>query len=202
MDVLKEVKVVASKAQSLDELYENGRKWVDKLFELGIVKEGDRVLDFGAGVGRVSIPLKARGCIVTAVERRPNMVRMLRDSDILTIEASDMSEVRCMEGEELDLIIASYVFQHQGLSHVQELVAQASELSNKLLFTIPTFEYWKGKPPYKLLGKDSTDERFEACEESFVYYEKEVWSFLKDSAYTRLEKIDFPNDSMYLASRV
>jgi 2-polyprenyl-3-methyl-5-hydroxy-6-metoxy-1,4-benzoquinol methylase len=44
----------------------------------GIVKPGSRILDFGAGTGRLAIPLAARGHRVTAVEPSGGMLKVLR----------------------------------------------------------------------------------------------------------------------------
>ena len=40
-----------------------------------------RVLDVGAGTGRVAIPLSARGCQVVAIEPSPGMLEQLRQKD-------------------------------------------------------------------------------------------------------------------------
>ena len=43
--------------------------------------EGARVLDIGAGTGRVAIPLAVRGCRVAAVEPASGMLAQLRAKD-------------------------------------------------------------------------------------------------------------------------
>ena len=44
-------------------------RFFERLFALGWVKTGDRVLDLGTGTGNVARGLAVRGCIVTALDR-------------------------------------------------------------------------------------------------------------------------------------
>jgi SAM-dependent methyltransferase len=60
----------------------------------GIVRPSSRILDFGAGTGRLAIPLAARGHRVTAVEPSGAMLTMLRRKAVKAGVRVDMVERR------------------------------------------------------------------------------------------------------------
>ena len=70
------------------------------------LKEGDRIIDIGAGTGRYSITLKNEGYDVTAVEYvRPNIGQIKRnDPDIRVVEAS-ATDLSMFEDGEFDVSI-------------------------------------------------------------------------------------------------
>ena len=70
------------------------------------LKEGDRIIDIGAGTGRYSITLKNEGYDVTAVEYvRPNIGQIKRnDPDIRVVEAS-ATDLSMFEDGEFDVAI-------------------------------------------------------------------------------------------------
>ncbi len=61
------------------------------------LKDGDRVLEIGAGTGRYSVALAKEGYTVTALELLENNLEKLREN------ASGMSNVEALQGDALDL---------------------------------------------------------------------------------------------------
>jgi 16S rRNA (adenine1518-N6/adenine1519-N6)-dimethyltransferase len=53
---------------------------VRRVVRLAQVQKGDHVLEVGAGLGALSLALVEAGCLVTAVERDPRLVALLRSS--------------------------------------------------------------------------------------------------------------------------
>ena len=68
---------------------------LERLWTGAVLEAGARVLDVGAGTGRVAIPLAHRGCEVVAVEPASGMLNELRtkalDAKILTVRAEGAS---------------------------------------------------------------------------------------------------------------
>lgn len=173
--------VVASRSPDLNKLMANGQSWVRSLHADGLVVPGLRVLDIGAGLGRLSIPLQAMGCTVHAVDSRADMVAHLRAAGIDARQGEGVPDV--LEDDSYDLVLAMHVFQHQGRHHVQRLVHRMSCVAPRLLFTLPTVEaYVKGLPHDYIVG-EGTDERFVDCERSFTWRESNVPGLIAGSKY-------------------
>jgi 2-polyprenyl-3-methyl-5-hydroxy-6-metoxy-1,4-benzoquinol methylase len=109
------------------------------LFEHVLIIPGEKVLDFGAGGGRVAIPL-AKRCEVKVLEVHPDRLRHLKR--IGFSEAED--------GEQFDVAVAFFVLQHQSLATVRELTAMLSRRAERLIFTYPTYELLEERPKSKL----------------------------------------------------
>ena len=48
--------------------YQYGRRRLDRILKIGLLHPGDKVLDFGAGLGRLALPIKELGCQVICIE--------------------------------------------------------------------------------------------------------------------------------------
>jgi len=181
-DLKKMLHVVASRSANLDKLMANGRIWVNSLNADGLVVPGLRILDIGAGLGRLSIPLQAMGCTVHAVDSRADMVAHLRACGIDAQQGDGVPDA--LDDDSYDLVLAMHVFQHQGRQHVERLVQRMSYVAPRLLFTLPTVEaYAKGLPHDYIIG-EGTDERFVDCERSFTWREATVPGLMVGSRYT------------------
>lgn len=72
----------------------------------GLLKEGDRVLDIGAGTGRYSIPLFEAGYDVTAVEYvQHNLGRIKAKAPDMTAFKGDARKLKRLKDESFDLTI-------------------------------------------------------------------------------------------------
>lgn len=181
-DLDKMLHVVASRSQNLDKLMANGRRWTKLLRKEGLVAPGMRILDLGAGLGRLSIPLQAMGCTVHAVDSRADMVAHLRAAGIEARQCNGVPDM--LEADSYDLVLAMHVFQHQGRHHVEKLVQRISHVSPRLLFTLPTVEaYGKHLPPDYVVDQGTT-ERYVDCERSFTWHEADVPGLFHSTTYT------------------
>lgn len=72
---------------SEDAYWDSGKAQADMLAT--VIPDGVRVMDFGAGDGRVAIPMAALGYEVTAVDSSQRMLDRLteRDADLATVQA-------------------------------------------------------------------------------------------------------------------
>ncbi len=72
-----------------------------RIADLCVEREGDAVIEVGPGAGTLTSALLARGAIVTAVERDPDMVRLLR------AELGERPGLTLVEGDALSFDYAS-----------------------------------------------------------------------------------------------
>lgn len=196
-DLKKEIKIVASQAENIEGLMESGKRWVEQLIDKCIMSPGMRVLDFGAGLGRLSIAMRDKGMDVTAIERRPAMVEFLKENKIRVIQSDDMEKVI---DEKFDLVTAMFVFQHMGKKRAQDLIYQASLISDRLLFTIPTVSFFEDRKipnPYIIETGQSGLELFTETEKSYCYYDKDVETLIDTSHFFKIKKIKFKNVDLF-----
>jgi len=69
------------------------RNLIEKMINLAEVKEGEPVLEVGAGVGTLTIPLAERGAKVYAVEKDPRLCGILKEL------LKDFPQVRVIQGD-------------------------------------------------------------------------------------------------------
>ena len=174
--------VVASRSPDLAALMANGRQWTLNLVAEGLIRPGLRIVDIGAGLGRLAIPLQDMGCHVHAVDSREDMVQHLRNAGV---EATLCDGVPPdMMPDSHDLVLAMHVFQHQGRHHVERLLQDMSRVAPRLLFTLPTAEAYGHRLPHDYVLGHGTDERYVHCERSFTYLEAEVPELLLANGYS------------------
>lgn len=174
-------KIVSSGAESISGLETSGKSWVQKLTSQGIIKPGMRILDYGAGVGRVAMHLDN----VLAVDALPEMVAHMQDKGINAVQADNLSEV----SGEFDLIMAFFVFQHMGFNRVREFCDVASKKTNKILFTVP--QSGKGYKP----GINTDTEFHPKGEVSFYYKPEQVRGLVRPF---KPKRVEMKNVTMYL----
>lgn len=185
--------MVASQARGIEDLEVSGQRWVKWLRDEGIVTPGLGVLDFGAGLGRLSIPLRDVGCQVTAIDRRDDMVAYLKEHDIRTLQAEDASVV---QGGRFDLAIATYVLQHMGRLRARAIVEQISKVTDRFYFTVPLTP---NAPSYHP-EQGSAWEAHEACEISYVYDPATLHKRLISPHFERSSPIPMKNVSLWIAT--
>jgi SAM-dependent methyltransferase len=102
----------------LDEFWAGGEEVVDRILEtLGAdVEAGDRVIDIGCGIGRLTRALAGRGAEVVAIDVSPEMIERARDlnRDLDGVEwiAGDGRTLEPIAGASADAILSFVVFQH------------------------------------------------------------------------------------------
>ncbi len=94
---------------------------IDMLLEL--LDPGLRVLELGAGSGRIAVPLAEHGIHVTAVDSSPAMLEIgesaMQDADVAVVRG----DMRCLRlSEQFDVVVL-------GLSTVQHLLRRQDQLS-------------------------------------------------------------------------
>lgn len=101
----------------------------EELTRAADVKPGERVCEWGAGLGRFSRLLAGLGVRLNAIELSPTQVSECRDTLNPWPEASvlegDVAEVMRQRGESYDLIIGFFMLHH--LKAVEEYLAVAAE---------------------------------------------------------------------------
>jgi len=137
-DKIKElVHIVASRAsKDIENVKKSGENWFDYFTKKSLLKEGQRILDFGAGLGRVSIPFN-RLAHVVAVDGNPSMVEYLKENNI---EAYLSNNCEFLIGEKFDFVISNFVLQHMHFPEAQVVISQISEITNTFYFTYPIIE--------------------------------------------------------------
>ncbi len=192
------LQVVASRSPDLAALMANGRNWTTKLSAEGLVWPGLRILDVGAGLGRLAIPLQAMGCRVHAVDSREDMVDHLRNAGVEATLGDGVPGD--LEPDSYNLVLAMHVFQHQGRQHVERLLQSMCRVAPRLLFTLPTAEAYGHRLPHDYVLGHGTDERFVNCERSFTYLEAEVPQLLLSNGYTSCVRAGY-NRKLWHATR-
>jgi SAM-dependent methyltransferase len=99
----------------------------------GWLKPGMKVLDYGAGLGRFSIPF-SRIATVKALDVNPDMVEYMRSKGVQAEIASDLTPVL---GDRFDFALSAYVLQHNDIIDVQRLTKQLSIVADIFYFTYP-----------------------------------------------------------------
>lgn len=100
------------------------------------LKDGDRILDFGAGLGQFSIPLIADGYDVACVEADENMLRQVTEHGII-----GFTDISITPDNGFD-----YIFSMNVLEHIKSDAATLQDISRKLrdngrlLIYVPAFQ--------------------------------------------------------------
>ncbi|MBN2086906.1 class I SAM-dependent methyltransferase [Candidatus Peregrinibacteria bacterium] len=99
------------------EIYDESEKYWDSFEKENLtpyieLTKGKKVLDAGAGTGRLSVKLKKAGADVTALDISPEMLHLLsqKNHDIKTIEG-DMEDMP-LEDESFDMVFSTLAMVH------------------------------------------------------------------------------------------
>lgn len=86
--------------------------FIKKLLRGGYIKDGDRVLDIGAGVGHIASELKrqAPGVVITCVEAAPMLVAHLKECGFEVIE--DLSSITMKTNGRFDFVFMIELIEH------------------------------------------------------------------------------------------
>src|SRR3989344_8275246 len=89
---MKKAKVLSSEAgyNLASEVYDENENYLNsfeqgELIPLLGVLAGKKVLDVGAGTGRLSLPLANRGASVTALDVSPKMLALIKNTSVTTV---------------------------------------------------------------------------------------------------------------------
>lgn len=205
------LKIVAAGAKDYEDIVKSGENWVRDLIKYNLLKPG-AILDYGSGLGRISIPLTKMGFKVLAIDRREDMQQHLIENDVLTgpiqtlDSLADGNRVNAFinypdgtkkenEFDRFGTAIAFYVFQHMGAERAREIIRKISLVADELLFTIPVADDPKRATipeTYLPNGEKSGDELFESCENSFYYTDrKAIESLLVGSEFKTLTYVQY-----------
>jgi len=136
MNIDKLVHTVASWAKDIHAIEASGEYWYEIFVDNQWIKPGMRILDYGAGLGRLSIPF-SRIAEVRALDVNPDMVAYLQSKGIAASVASDLQPVL---DEKFDFAIAAYVLQHNDIIDAQVLTDQISTVTDTFYFTYPVVD--------------------------------------------------------------
>lgn len=103
-----------------DEFMASGERKVDKLLRRlgrhGLPEHRHRALDFGCGVGRVTLPLADRFDHATGIDIAPAMIEQARERAVgrenVRYLLNDREDLEIVAGERFDLVYSSLVLQH------------------------------------------------------------------------------------------
>lgn len=134
----------------------------DVRFYAGLARSAVRVLEYGAGTGRVTVPLARAGAAVWAVEREPAMVEGLRAR--LAAEPEDLrGRVTLLPGDattlDLDERFDLVLFPFNGLAHLHTAEQQSAFFARARKHLAPggffAFDVWLPEP--KLLSGETLE---------------------------------------------
>jgi SAM-dependent methyltransferase len=130
---------VAQQHENITQLHAEGREWISQLLQLRLISHADTVLDYGSGLGRISIPLQELGITVQAVDECPQMREWLTDK----MRQRAISPGDILDDANYSVAMLYFVLQHNSPSNVRRIIRRLGRVANRLLFTVPTFEQWK-----------------------------------------------------------
>jgi 2-polyprenyl-3-methyl-5-hydroxy-6-metoxy-1,4-benzoquinol methylase len=131
------VHIVSSKAnKDINLIRKSGENWYNYFVENKLWSKKNSVLEYGAGVGRLSIPFN-RLAKVTAIDGNPNMVQYLKENGIDAYLSNNCDPVM---NRRFDFAISTYVLQHMHFPNAQNLVKQISQVTDVFYFTYPIIE--------------------------------------------------------------
>ncbi|MFE9855586.1 class I SAM-dependent methyltransferase [Streptomyces sp. NPDC005780] len=125
---------------SEDAYWDSGRAQADMLAT--VIPDGVKVMDFGAGDGRVAIPLAALGYEVTAVDSSQNMLDRLteRAPDLTTVQADADGIAGHLGRRRMDAVYSLAVLihhSHQDCLHIIGKLRAATKLGGILVLDWP-----------------------------------------------------------------
>lgn len=95
-----------------------------------LLPAGARVIDFGAGDGRLAIPMHRHGLQVLAVDSSPEMLHRITDQvpEIATITSNGDNLAFALAGEKADAVVCRAVLIHHSHKDVTRLVARFADV--------------------------------------------------------------------------
>jgi len=100
-------------------------------------KPGDKVLDFGGGVGNITRALLTHGCKVTYVDHSLSAQKQaeLIFSKYDEFKIADPGDIFVIKNEKFDLVVLSHVLEH--VDQRREFLKQISEHTKKIHIEVP-----------------------------------------------------------------
>lgn len=102
-----------------------------------VAGEGSRVLDFGCGPGRLTIPLAELGYEVYAADASANMIAEVtknaeaRGVNIKTIQSDSSDMSKAFGRKKVDVVVARAVFIHHGYDDIARMVTNLAGVLKK-----------------------------------------------------------------------
>lgn len=170
----------------------------DRIVEvlINMVEPGWRVLDIGAGIGVLTLPLCSIYCDVLALEPSINMRDFLyreafsRGIDWINVDDRRWEDVPIFELEGFDLVIACNSLHLTSIGFKQAL-EKVFQTKPKNIFLVTEFEVSEWSFKFQKVGYTMSFMKSYQIESSFAYHtKKEVedhWSYIKGKKLNLLE---------------
>ena len=143
-DIRQLLRRVGIQWESVEQLHAAGQQWLPILKRQGLLKDDDRVLDYGAGLGRLAVPLMNAGLDITAADECPRMRQFLDWRNIPTLTPQQVPQI----GRRYDVAMCCFVLQHNPWDAARDIVARLGVAARRLVFTVPTVSQWR------MMGRD------------------------------------------------
>ena len=158
---------------SREEMYANGLGACQQLHDGGWLK--DPILDYGAGLGRMAVPLIELGYDVIAWDDDPQMRDSLRALGVFVDRPS----------RNYATAVCCYVLQHQSEATAKAILQVLAAYCHRLIFTAPTFELFCGNPPPNYVRLAEKQDRLTEIRsaESWIVAESEIAGLLDRTGF-------------------
>ena len=152
---------------SEDAYWDSGRAQADMLAT--VIPDGAKVMDFGCGDGRVTIPMATLGYEITAVDASQNMLDRLteRDDSITTVQADADAIAGHLGRRRMDAVYSLAVLIHHSYQDCLPIISKlrtATKLGGVLILDWPVSETPTEADSWIGVTTWSREQQDEACE--------------------------------------
>lgn len=117
---------------------------IDNLLHFGKLSKDDKILEVGAGVGRFSQMIKAKGLNITASDLSPELVSKLQlNAPNIPCFVGDINELPKAQYKKYDSVLGFFVLHHlKDLSHSFKSLSKSLKPGGQVLFCEPNAWYF------------------------------------------------------------